>query len=132
MEVCKNLGYKFHILQDTIEEIKGLINFKSSNYDKAVITKYINREDIYNACERRKINSVDLDRISDNIENILTSKYNINVISNTDKLRNKARFSKEYSLLKPFRNSDKAALHDAIAIIYVKKNEERILENLRR
>lgn len=121
LEVCKNLGYKFHILQDTIEEIKGLINFKSSNYDKAVITKYINREDIYNACERRKINSVDLDRISDNIENILTSKYNINVISNTDKLRNKARFSKEYSLLKPFRNSDKAALHDAIAIIYVKE-----------
>ena len=120
LEVCKNIGYKFHILQDTIEEIKGLINFKSANYDKAIITKYINREDVYNACERRKLNSVDLDRISDNLEDILTSKYSINVIPHTDKLKNRARFSKEYSLLKPYRNSDKAALHDAMAILYVK------------
>jgi len=35
-------------------------------------------------------------------------------------LKNKARYSREYSLLKPYRNSEKAAIHDAMAIIYVK------------
>ena len=99
LEVCKNLGYKFHLLKDTIEEIKSLLNSKSLNYDKAIIIKYINREDIYNACERRKLNSVDLDRISDNLENILTSIYGIKLIPNTDKLKNKAKFSREYSFL---------------------------------
>ncbi|WP_418233357.1 hypothetical protein [Butyricimonas virosa] len=125
LEVCKNLGYKFHLLKDTIEEIKSLLNSKSLNYDKAIIIKYINREDIYNACERRKLNSVDLDRISDNLENILTSIYGIKLIPNTDKLKNKAKFSREYSLLKPLRNSDKAALHDAMAILYVKETRKR-------
>lgn len=124
LEICLKLGYKFRVLKDTIEETKALLAFKSSNYDKEVITRYINKEDIYNACERRNLNSVDLDRISDNLEDELLQKAVI-VIPHTDKLRNKAKLSNEYSTLKKYRNTDKAALHDAMALIYVKEGREK-------
>ena len=122
LEICLKIGYKCRILKDTLEETKALLMFKSSNYAKETITRYINKEDIYNACERRNLNSVDLDRISDNLENDLLKKEVI-VIPHTDKLRNKAKHSTEYSILKKYRNTEKAALHDAMALIYVK--EER-------
>lgn len=120
LEVCKTIGYSFRVLTDTIEEIKSLLNYKSSNFDNAVILKYVNKEDIYNACERKKINRADLDRIADNIETTL-SDFGITIVPYTEGLKNKARHSNEYKILKNFRNTDKAALHDAEAIIYVKE-----------
>lgn len=120
LEICRKIGYKFAILPETIEEIKNLISFKSANYDKVAISKFINKEDIFNACERRKLSKVDLDRISDNLEKIL-EENKIIIIANTTSLRNKAKFSNEYRLFKKYRNTDKAALHDAMAIIYVKE-----------
>lgn len=119
LEVCGKLGYKFQVLNDTIEETRRLLNSKSNNFDKAIIIKYVNREDIYNACERRKLSAVDLDRIADNLADKLNSMGIIN-IPYTENLKNKARHSREFSLLKPYRNSEKAALHDAMAILYVK------------
>ena len=119
LEVCKKLGYKFRVLNDTIEETRRLLNSKANNFDQAIIIKYVNREDIYNACERKKLNAVDLERIADNLEETLSGMEIIN-ISYTESLKNKAKFSREYSLLKPYRNSEKAALHDAMAVIYVK------------
>jgi len=86
LEVCTKLGYKFQVLNDTLEETKGLLNFKSGNFDKAIITKYVNREDIYNACERRKLSAVDLDRIADNLEDTLNG-LGITNIPHTEKLR---------------------------------------------
>ena len=128
LEVCKKIGYKFQILPETIDEIKSLIRFKSDSLDKVVLSKFVNR-DIFNACERRKLSKVDLDRICDNLEETL-EKNNIIIIANTDSLKNKARFSSEYKFFKPpYRNSEKAALHDAMAIIYVKeKRGKRVKE----
>ena len=128
LEVCKKIGYNFRVLSDTIDEIRSLINHKANNFDNAVILKYVNKEDIYNACERRKLSRTDLDRIADNIETTLT-EFGITVIPHTDGLKNKAKFSTEYRILKSFRNTEKAALHDAEAIIYVKeKRGKRIKE----
>ena len=128
LEVCKKIGYNFRVLNDTIQEIKSLLNHKANNFDNAIILKYVNKEDIYNACERKNLSRTDLDRISDNIENTLI-EFGINIIPYADSLRNKAKFSNEYRILKKFRNSDKAALHDAEAIIYVKeKRTKRIKE----
>jgi hypothetical protein len=104
-----------------MEEIQDLIKFKSENLDKITISRYVNREDIYNACERRKLSKVDLDRIMDNLERTLGEEYGITIIPHTDKLKNIAKFSKEYEVLKRIRNSHKAALHDAMAILYVKE-----------
>ncbi len=128
LEVCKNIGYSFRVLNDTIDEIKSLLNHKANNFDNAIILKYVNKEDIYNACERKNLSRTDLDRIADNIENTL-NEYGINIIPYTENLRNKAKFSTEYRILKNFRNTEKAALHDAEAIIYVKeKRTKRIRE----
>ena len=128
--VCKNLGYTFTVLQDTIDEIQSLLAYKSKNFSTAIIAKTINKEDIYNACDRIPLSSSDLDRISDNLADTLTQKYKFNIIPHPESLRNKAKFSKEYEVLRKVRNTDKAALHDAMAIIYVreKRNNKKIKE----
>lgn len=121
LEICKKIGYKFLILPETIDEIISLITFKSNNLDSITISKYVNKEDIFNACERRNLSKVDLERICDNLENTL-DEYEIKIIQNTTSLKNKARYnSPVYNQLKKYRNTDKAALHDAMAIIYVKE-----------
>lgn len=128
IQAGKRLGYTFSVLIDTIEEFKYLLSHKSSTLNSAIIAKSINREDIYNACDRRKLTSVDLDRISDNIETTL-SKFGFRIIYKTDKYQNLAKFSVEYELLKQYRSSEKAALHDAMAIQYVReKRGKRICE----
>ena len=120
IEVGQKLGYKFTVLNETIEEMQGLLAFKAENFDRAIIAKSINREDIYNACDRRNLNSVDLERISDKLTSILTDKYGFRIIPHTEQWHGKAKFSREYEKLKTVRGSDKAAFHDALAIIYVK------------
>ncbi|MDR2953743.1 MAG: hypothetical protein LBV43_01520 [Prevotella sp.] len=120
LDICKKLNASFYVLPETIEEIKKLLYYKSETLDDVMISKYINEEDIYRACERRNLSKVDLDRIADNIEDILSQKR-INIVGNTDKLKNKAKYSEDYKNLKKVRNTDLAALHDAMALIYVRE-----------
>lgn len=119
LEIANSQGYKCKILSDTIEEIQALLEAKSNFFNQSFLQKKVNPEDIYNACERRKLNSADLERISDNLKDELNS-FKIYTIYDTRKLKNKAKLSEEYKFLKPRRNTPKAALHDAAAIIYVK------------
>ncbi len=121
IEVSKSLGYKFTVLRDTIEEFQGLLTYKAENLNQAIIAKSINKEDIYNACDRRKLTRTDLERIADKIEETLTTKFGIYIVPNTDKLKSKARYSKEYEVFKKIRTSEKSALHDAMAVQYVKE-----------
>ncbi|MDP2159452.1 MAG: hypothetical protein Q8K02_03150, partial [Flavobacterium sp.] len=128
LEVCKNLGYKFTILSDTIEEIKFLLTKKAENFSNTFLGKKINPEDIYNACDRRNLNRNDIERIVDNIEDTII-KHGIFIIPHTEPIRNKAKLSKEYELFKEMRNSKTSALHDATAIYYVReKRGKRIKE----
>lgn len=128
LEVCRNLGYKFTVLNDTIEETKSLILKKAEHYSTSVLSKRINPEDIYNACERRKLNKNDLERIVDNIEDTL-SKKGIIILPNTDKYKNQAKYSPEYESYKKYRSSHYAALHDATALYYVRdKRKKKIKE----
>lgn len=120
LEVCKKSGYSFLILPETKEEIQSLLEFKSRSLDKVALQKNVNKEDVFCACERRGLNSADLMRISDNIEETLT-KFSIRILPNSTTLKNKAKFSNEYQTLKTYRNNDKAALHDAMAILYVRE-----------
>ncbi|MCE7054711.1 hypothetical protein LZF95_08505 [Algoriphagus sp. AGSA1] len=128
MNVCRDLGYKFTVLKETIEETKYLISKKAEHYSTSVLSKRINPEDIYNACERRKLSRNDLERIVDNIEDSLLQR-DILILPNTDKYRNLAKFSKEYEGYKKFRSSHYAALHDATALYYVRdKRTKKIKE----
>ena len=123
VEISKRHGYKLSILMDTIEETQSLLKNKARYFNNVFLQSRINPEDIYNACHRRKITSVDLEHIADNLENSLID-LNINIVFDTKKYRNLAKFSKEYENLRQIRNSDRAALHDAIAIHYVRDKRQ--------
>ncbi len=120
LKIAKSQGFKTRLLKDTIEETKALLESKSRNFDLNFLQRKINPEDIYNACDRRKLKKTDLERIADNLETEI-SKFGISVLFDTSKLKNEAKVSEEFRLLKKYRNTELAALHDAIAIIYVKK-----------
>jgi len=120
IEISKEMGFTIHVLQDTIEETVGLLRYKAQNFDSSIIQRYVNREDIYNACERKHLTNVDLNKIADNIEKEIENQ-GIVVVPNTEKLRNIAKYSKEYEQLKNYRTTPKAALHDAMCIYYVKE-----------
>lgn len=124
IEIGQQLSFKFSILNDTIEETKALIHKKADNYSNTFLTKQINPEDIYNACERRKLTPTDLERIIDNLEQTLRA-YHINIIPYTEPLKSKAKSSVEYENFKRIRSSHYSALHDAIAVIYVKERRKK-------
>ena len=121
IETSKSLGYTFTILKDTIEEFQSLLSYKAQNLNQAIIAKSINKEDIYNACDRRNLNCADLERIADNIEETLTQQFGFRIIPHTEKLKGKARYSSEYNSFKKVRSTEKSALHDAMAVQYVKE-----------
>lgn len=128
VEITKLQGYRLSVLNDTIQETKSLLKAKSENFDTTFLQKKIYPEDIYNACERRKLNKADIERISDNLENEL----NLNgffIIPDTSKYKNIAKHSNEYITLKAIRHSDYAALHDAIAIYYVREKRKKKIKD---
>jgi hypothetical protein len=131
LEICKNLGYKFSILKDTIEETQKLIRTKAEYFDRTFLQRRINPEDLYNACERRKLNRSDLERIADNIEELISEK-GITAIHDTSRYKNIAKFSKEYESLKRIRNTETAALHDATAIYYIREKRGKRIKDFER
>lgn len=125
IDIAISNKFKLTILIDTIEEIKNLLNTKALFFDKSFLQRKVNPEDVFNACDRRNLNKVDLEKISDNLEDIIV-KFGINIVYNTEKLKNIAKFSTEYKKFEELRTSKKSALHDAIAISYVKQKRSNI------
>jgi hypothetical protein len=124
IEVGKNLNFKFTILSDTVEEAKSLIRKKAETLDHSFLSRRINPEDIYNACERRNLSQNDLERIADNLEDTLSS-FGITINIYTEALKTKAQNSRELDGFLKIRNSRISALHDAIAMIYVKEKRTK-------
>lgn len=121
IELAKHHGYKLTILKDTIEETERLLYRRSESFNEHFLTKKINPEDIYNACDRRNLSKTDLEKIADSLSNTLSYEFGIYIIPHTDKFKNIAKYSKEYNTFKAIRNNDIAALHDATAIYYVRE-----------
>jgi predicted nucleic acid-binding protein len=119
MKVCKNQGFKFTVLMDTIQEMRGLLEAKASKFNESFLIKKIYAEDIYNACDRKGLNQADLERIADNLETLI-SQEGISIIYHTEKYKNIARNSSVYKTFQKYRNSKAAALHDATATHYVR------------
>lgn len=124
LKIAKQEGFSIKVLEDTIVETKGLLEAKAANFDKSFLQRKVNPEDIYNACERRKISRTDLERVSDNVEQSL-QKLGVSVIYNNDKLKKEAQFTEVYKNLIHVRHSKNAAMHDAIAILYVEKQRKK-------
>lgn len=121
IETSRSLGYSLTVLKDTIDETQSLLSYKAQNLGQALIARSINKEDIFNACDRRSLSCTDLERISDNLEETLVEEFGCHVIPYTDKIKNIARHSKEFTMFKDIRTSNKSALHDAMAVHYVKQ-----------
>ena len=124
IEIAKHHGYKLSLLKDTVDEIERLLYRRSETFNEHFLTKKINPEDIYNACDRRNLTKTDLEKIADTMSITLPKEYGIYIIPHTDKYRNLAKFSKEYTSLKKYRNNDAAALHDATALYYVREKRD--------
>lgn len=120
LEIAQKLGYKFIVLGITLKEIDQLLKVRVDYFDTAFLSKQLDTEDIYNACERRNLTKTDLDFIRHNVEKEI-EKFNVSIVSNTEKFENKAKFSEDYEKLKEKRNTSFAALHDATCIEYVKE-----------
>lgn len=120
VSITKEQGYKLSILQETIEEIKFLLGRKAEGLNKSFLVKNIYEEDIYNACERRGLTKMDLERIIDNIE-VKILEYGIEKVLNSDQLRKDALASVDYEYYKGRRTANISAQHDALASYYVKE-----------
>ncbi|MFC0772413.1 hypothetical protein [Terrimonas alba] len=126
LEIAGKLGYKFTVLAITIKEIDQLLRTRVDYFDIAFLSKLVDPEDIYNACERRGLTKTDLDRIRSNVQSDL-EKLNITIIPNTAKFESRAKNSTEYEKLKEKRNTTFAALHDATCIDYVKEKRGKLI-----
>lgn len=119
LSIAKKQNYRIRVLKDTIEETRNLLIQKAKHFNQSFLVRRVYTEDIYNACDRRSLKKIDLERIADNLESEI-SKLGISAIHD-QKSKNEARHSSLYKKLKDIRNSDISALHDATAVIYVNK-----------
>lgn len=119
INIAKKQGYSLSILEETIEEIKFLLRRKSEYFDKSFFEKKIYSEDIYNACERRNLTKIDLEKIIDNIESEIQT-FGIITIKDIGEIKKEALKSHEYKYYKEKRANEISARHDAIAIYYVR------------
>lgn len=128
IEIAKRQNFKLTVLQDTLYETEGLLRGKAKFYDSSFLVKKVNPEDVYNACDRKNLNRADLERIADRLEESL-NKYGVNYVYETKKYKNKAKYSEEYKILKQYRQSEFGALHDSIAIEYVKEKRKKKIKD---
>lgn len=131
-ETARNLGFRFSILQRTIEQIRILLTNRIKNFECRSSRAAWDESDIHAACVRRGMNSSsDLQLYKDGIMNDLARK-GINVI-NDAMIKpdiDKASRSEEYRSLKVIRRNSESALNDVIAQTYVenKRSSKKIAE----
>jgi hypothetical protein len=124
-EISKGAGFTFTVLSITLKEVERLLSAKVRRFDEEFLAMMVDEEDIYNACKRRNLTKTDLDDIRAHIEDLL-APFDVNIVHHVDAYENRAKFGEEYEKLRPNRNSDFAALHDATCIEYVKVKRVKI------
>ena len=131
-ETARNLGFRFSILERTIEQIRILLTNRIKNFECKDTRAAWDESDIHAACVRRGMDSSsDLQLYKDGIMNDLAKK-GINVIHDTaiKFLIDKSLKSEEYRSLKAIRRNSDSALNDVIAQKYVeyKRSSKKIAE----
>lgn len=131
-ETARNLGFRFSILQRTIEQIRILLTNRIKNFECRSSRAAWDESDIHAACVRRGMDSSsDLQLYKDGIMNDLAQK-GINVIHDAmiKSFIDKASISEEYRSLKAIRRNSESALNDVIAQTYVehKRTSKKIAE----
>ena len=122
VKIAKNTGYILSVLEDTLQETTNLLRNKAENFDKSFLTKRVNPEDVFNACERRSLTRIDLEKIADNISSEI-EKYGIKVVK-TGYNNGVIERGEDYKKLRKIRETEISALHDAKALHYVKERRQ--------
>lgn len=131
-EMARNLGFRFSILQRTIEQIRILLSNRIRDFDCRDSRAAWDESDIHAACVRREmVGSSELQLYKDGILNDLGQK-GVNIINDAmiRPIIEKASHSKEYRSLKSIRKNSESALNDVIAQKYVehKRSSKKIAE----
>ncbi|OGU36047.1 MAG: hypothetical protein A3K31_13660 [Ignavibacteria bacterium RIFOXYA12_FULL_35_25] len=129
VEICKRLNYRVTVLDYTIEESKNLIDRTADSIETAFLSKKLDPESIFNACDRRNLSKTDLQRISAILEDTLKNEFSINILYDTSKFRNMAKYSKEYEVYKNVRSTNWSALHDATAVKYIQSKRGKVCKD---
>lgn len=131
-EMARNLGFRFSILQRTIEQIRILLSNRIRDFDCRDSRAAWDESDIHAACVRREmVGSSELQLYKDGILNDLEQK-GVNIINDAmiRPIIEKASHSEEYRSLKSIRKNSESALNDVIAQKYVehKRASKKIAE----
>ena len=131
-EMARNLGFRFSILQRTIEQIRILLSNRIRDFDCRDSRAAWDESDIHAACVRREmVGSSELQLYKDGILNDLGQK-GVNIINDAmiRLIIEKASHSEEYRSLKSIRKNSESALNDVIAQKYVehKRASKKIAE----
>ena len=128
--LCTQLGYRFTILNSTINQIRILLSNRINDFANKDFIGSVRGADVFNACIRRGLDKTCLERIKDNLLKIIQDK-GIVVIHDAqirDIIEN-AKKSPDYKKLYEYRRNEDSALNDTVAKFYVEhKRGKRIRE----
>lgn len=118
--LCKQMGYRFTILNSTINQINILLSNRINDFAQKDFIGSVRVADIFNACIRRGLDKTSLERIKDNLSKTIQEK-GIVVIQDAQicNIIEKAKKSSTFKELKEKRRNEESALNDTVAKLYV-------------
>lgn len=119
--MATSMGFRFYILETTIEQIKALLSNRSNNIGSKDFISAVNDADVLSACQRRGLNGSDLDSYKFNLGSDLKRRGVSTVYKNQIReLVQKAEKSKDLKKLIGLRGSYESAFNDILADEYVR------------
>jgi hypothetical protein len=114
------MGYRYSILESTIEQIKILLSNRARQVKSKGLLSSLDVADVLAACERRGLGKTDLENIKDNLRDDLSSK-GISIIYNSSirHLIEKTEKSSDLCKLTKLRGNKDSAFNDLLAQEYV-------------
>ena len=118
--LCTQLGYRFTILNSTINQIRILLSNRVNDFANKDFIGAVRGADVFNACIRRRLDKTSLERIKDNLIKTIQDK-GIVVIQDAQirDIIEKAKRSSDFRELLERRRNEDSALNDTIAKHYV-------------
>lgn len=119
-ELTIPLGYRYTILESTIEQIKILLSARAKKIERKGLLASLDIADVLSACERRGLTKTDLERYKDGLLDDL-SKKGVSIVYNSSirTLIESTERSSDLSKLTKIRGSKESAFNDLLAQEYV-------------
>jgi len=121
VQIGKQLGYTFSVMDITVDESHGLLNRISDGLHGSFFTTSLQPHSIEAACARLGFGKTDLQRISDKLTHQLTKQYGIKVVKLNEAFVKAGIKSKIYKWVQKRKYNPSGAHHDGLACYYVRK-----------